>query len=202
MKSIYHTLSCIPVKEVFNDNDRHFNEIRYRFILLLDGYINNHNKAFIVFFNITFPHEYEMDATFPYASRFSQKLSQYFQRNGYSPVYLKAREQKTSIHPHYHYALMLNGNMIQHPHLATTKAQDLWASTLGIDSAEGLVHYETSVMLRRNAEDFQEAMKIVLGKMNYLAKKDGKGPRNDGIRNFGSSRVPQSKNQYKYEYVT
>lgn len=192
MNSFYHTLSYIPVQEVFSNNDKHINAIRYRFIMLLDGYINIHNKAFIAFFNITFPQEYKMDATYPYASRFSQKLRQYFQRNGYAPVYLKAREQNISIHPHYHYAIMLDGNKIQHPYLVTTKAQQLWASTLGLDSAEGLVHYETSVMLRRYAEYFPEALKIVLDKMDYLAKKEGKGPKNDGIRNFGCSRIPKT----------
>lgn len=194
MKTLHHLLSYLPYEELFPRGDKYIKAIRLRFLEQLDCYINRHNKVFIVWFNTTFPKDYEMDFTFPYASRFSQKLYQYFQRNKCDPLYSKVREQQNSIHPHYHYGFMLDGNKIQEPFRVTEKAKELWASALGLASAHGLVHYEGAVMLRHYSEDLPDALKFVIRKLNYMAKKYSKGPKNDGIRNFGCSRIPKAKN--------
>lgn len=134
-----------------------------------------------------------MHPTFPYASRFSQKLIQYFKRHKCDPKRSISREQKSSIHPHFHFGVMLDGNKIQHPFQVTEKAKQLWASTLGLESGEGLVHYEASVSLRHDSSDFPDNLRFVVRKLNYMAKKDGKGPKNDGKRNFSTSRIPKHK---------
>jgi hypothetical protein len=124
----------------------------------------------------------------PYIYQFSAKLIQNLKRHDLDPMYIWVREQHSSIHPHYHFAVFVNGNKIHHPASVTEIAYNLWSYTLGIE-AKGLVNYDTSVMIRRTDIHVQEQIDKAIEVLSYLAKDYSKGSIGDGVRNFGMSRL-------------
>lgn len=157
----------------------------------LHYYLSKHSKVFFTRFTLTFPIAYLCLPGYPYISRFIQKYSQFFSRNGYDPLYLWVREQNTSVHYHFHIGILVNGSLIQHPYLLTTKAEELWSNTLGV-AATGLVNSDCSISIRRNEPNFIDQLQITMDYVMYLAKSYTKGPANDGVRNFGMSRLHKS----------
>lgn len=172
--------------------------ILQRIVQLLDVYTGKHSKALVVRFDLTFPLGYTQVFTNELISSFTQKLIQKYRRQGRDPYYIWAREQRTSINPHYHFAILLDGQQIQGFSHVFHNAQSLWSSTLGAD-ASGLVHhcndgvcyknFSNGIMIRRNEADAQLAYEAVVQQLSYLAKMRDK--RSDGApwRNFGMSQL-------------
>ena len=100
-----------------------------KLIELLNFYLNKHSKCLVVRFDLTFPLNYMSVATNVLISSFTQKLIQKYKRQRLDPFYIWAREQNTSDHPHYHFALLLNGHKIESFYHVLMNAQSLWAST-------------------------------------------------------------------------
>lgn len=184
----FQNKNIYDINKTFPSNNKYINNIRKSIINLIDDYIERHNKAFIVRFTVTFPKIYELDNTYPYISRFIAKIVQYFKRKKYDPNYLWVREQNTSEHPHYHFIFIVNGNKMQHPKNITEKALEFWSLTLNTD-ATGRIHYDYSQMLRRSDVDFYRQRLNAFNNLKYLAKVFTKGKINDGVRNFGMTRL-------------
>jgi hypothetical protein len=174
------------------------NLIFQRIIQLLNVYTNKHSKTLVVRFDLTFPLGYTQVFTNELISSFTQKLIQKYRRQGRDPYYIWVREQRASVNPHYHFAILLNGQQIQKFDHVFYNAQSLWGSTLGTD-ASGQVHhcndgvcyknFSNGIMIRRSGSDAQLAYEAVVRQLSYLAKMRDK--RSDGApwRNFGMSQL-------------
>lgn len=169
-----------------------------RIIQLLNVYTNKHSKTLVVRFDLTFPLGYTQVFTNELISSFTQKIIQKYRRQGRDPCYIWVREQRTSVNPHYHFAILLDGQQIQGFSHVFYNAQRLWGSTLGVD-ASGLVHhcidevyyknFSNGIIIRRNEADAQLTYEAVVQQLSYLAKMRDK--RSDGAswRNFGMSQL-------------
>lgn len=169
-----------------------------RIIQLLDFYINKHSKTLVVRFDLTFPLGYPQVVTNELISRFTQKIIQKYKRQNRDPYYIWAREQRTSLNPHYHFAMLLNGHKIEKFYHVFLNAESLWASTLGVD-VSGQVHHCTGevfyknfsngIMIDGSKEDAQLAYDSVVTQLSYLAKTKDKRDYGDPWRNFGMSQL-------------
>lgn len=108
---------------------------------IMQAYMAQHSKMFIVRADIRYPQDYPFVPDNFHIQRCMAKTIQYFRRNGYNPMYIWVREQKTAFH-----------------------------------------HGQLIMRSRGIPEN-------VYGMMDYLAKDDGKGEPNDGLRDFGMSRL-------------
>ncbi len=169
-----------------------------KLIELLNFYLNKHSKCLVVRFDLTFPLNYMSVAINVLISSFTQKLIQKYKRQGLDPFYIWAREQNTSDHPHYHFALLLNGHKIESFSHVFMNAQSLWASTLGVD-VSGQVHYcigekyyknyANGIMIEMYHDEAQAKYDAVICQLSYLAKIKDKRDYGDPWRNFGMSRL-------------
>ena len=79
--------------------------------------------------------------------------------------------------------------------------EDTWAKTIDSD-ASGLIHHctrskngsehENGIMLRRTDNNFLDRLYEAKRQVNYLAKERSKMNHQDGMRNFGMSRLPKN----------
>ena len=92
------------------------------------------------------------------------------------------------MHQHYHFALFINGNEIQHPYKVTAKAQEIWSKELGLDT-RWCVNYDSSISVRRNEFDFPAQLNKLYHMLQYLAKPLTKIGIDDGNRNFACSQL-------------
>ncbi|NDY55818.1 inovirus Gp2 family protein [Desulfovibrio sulfodismutans] len=169
-----------------------------RIIQLLDFYINKHSKALVVRFDLTFPVNYAPVVTNDIISSFTQKIIQKYKRQGLNPYYIWVREQNSSDHPHYHFAILLNGHKIEKFYHVFVNAESLWASTLGTN-VSGQVHhcagnnfykqFSNGIMIDRSKEDVHMAYNSVVTQLSYLAKAKDKRDYGDPWRNFGMSQL-------------
>lgn len=161
---------------------------------IMHTYLAQHSKVFIVRADIRYPQDYPLVPDNFHIQRCMAKTIQYFRRNGYNPMYIWVREQKTAFHPHYHCLFFLNGHKTRSAGMVFDTLSRFWASTIG-SNAPGLIHYCEQVVENSSFPYGQLILRSrgipenVYGMMDYLAKDDGKGEPNDGLRNFGMSRL-------------
>ena len=94
--------------------------------------------------------------------------------------YFWCREQDTSLHPHYHVLVLVNGHLSQNAYGHRTLMEEEWAKVLNIPHALGLVHldkynnfyynFEKGVMIERNSPDFEQQYKALFSWGSYLTK--------------------------------
>lgn len=165
--------------------------------LMLNQYLQQHSKMFVVRADIRYPVSYPLVMDNVHIQRCMAKTSQYFQRQHLDPKYMWVREQKSSIHPHYHCIILLNGHKTRSPGLVFDTLTRLWGTTIDSNEA-GLIHYceqwidNGEVQYGQMVHRATGIPENVYGIMGYLAKDDGKGEPNDGLRDFGMSRLPTS----------
>lgn len=169
-----------------------------RLIKLLDFYANKHGKVLVVRFDITYPLLYPKVMSNEHIRLCMAKLVQKYKRHGFDPYYMWTREQKVSLHPHYHCVLLLNGNLVRSFSHVFENARMLWSSTIG-DNTPGLIDhcidnpwmpgYENGIMLVRAKADAQITYDAVVTQLSYLAKMADKRDYGDPWRNFGMSEL-------------
>jgi hypothetical protein len=139
------------------------------------NYLQAHNKTFFFTLTLTFPLSYQLyrqdNGDIAY---FLFNLIQSLSRNGYDPAYFWVREKDNSPHHHYHLALWLNGNKIQHPQNVIDRVVELWKRCIGEDDFTlGLVDYKGAyqypLMIRRE-DDLLLNFKKGFQTFSYLAK--------------------------------
>ena len=162
---------------------------------------SKHNKVFFLRFDLRMAEQsapgIDINVSLP---RFINSFTVNLKRGGYDPFYLWVREQASSIFPHFHFILLLDGNKTQsiYGHLET--AERLWNSALGIDpNHHGLVDYctrdrnefpqDNGIMIRRNDPDFITTYQRCFQWASYLAKASTKGNAPEGVHEFGCSRL-------------
>lgn len=165
----------------------------------LDASLEQSSKSLVVRYDVRFPHGTSIDPSSNETFKsFQSDFCKHLSRKGLKPKYVAVRECDTSPNPHYHVALMLDGQKTQNPIGHLKKAEATLARKLGMDTTRnyGLIHScETSssttpysVMVKRNET---ETYNDVFNSLSYLAKVATKPASN--IRELFVSKRPQNK---------
>lgn len=165
---------------------------------ILNYYIQKHSKAMIVRFDIRYPLLYTDICTNIHISSCIELVIRKYKRQGLDPYYIWVREQDTSIHPHYHCALLLDAQKIMsYAHVMDT-AESVWGHVIKYP-VSGCVHNciqpgnpdSNGKIIRRDVtvEEYSARCQDVFNQLTYLAKAQTKAVDNDGMRNFGMSRI-------------
>lgn len=183
------------------------NEIMNKIRDLLSHYTQKHSKALIFRFDIHYPQDYVTDLQQPILPISNADIStcmayviKKYKRQGLDPYYIWVREQHKSLHPHYHCALLLDGQKIRsYSHVFDT-VQDEWERVIECPASGCINHcicdtdkdYNGKI-IRRSDKDFLYTQRCqeVFQQLSYLAKTHTKAQNNDGLRNFGISRIPK-----------
>ena len=95
--------------------------------------------------------------------------------------YVWAREQERSKKQHYHLAIFLDGNKIQHPGLLFTQIKEMWAPYGHMPVIENPFYF-----IDKNN---QEARLEAIYRISYLGKIRGKGYRDEQAKDYQTSRL-------------
>ena len=165
---------------------------------LLKQYVRDHSKSLIVRFDVHYPASYPWPASNEHISSCMAYVVKKYTRHGLDPHYIWVREQLRSSHPHYHCALLLNGQKTRSYRHVFHNVEAAWARTLGCP-VPGCINrclkdddpdYNGKI-IRRDAG--QTACEVrfheVLRQLSYLAKAYTKTLDYDGQRNFGCTRL-------------
>lgn len=182
---------------------------------LFNYYTRKHSKVIVIRFDVHYPKGYyppagDIDA--PIGNTDLSTCMAYvikkYKRQKLDPYYIWVREQKRSIHPHYHCALLLDGQKIKSFSHVFDTVQDEWERVIG-QQAHGCINHCTSEidkdyngkMIRRCDEQSRYLHRCheVFQQLSYLAKSLTKAHANDGLRNFGISRIPKLYKGIPYE---
>jgi hypothetical protein len=169
---------------------------------IINDYTTKHSKSMATRFDFHYPLDYQHDTSSnENISSCMAKIVKKYKRYGLDPSFIWAREQRYSEHPHYHCLIFLNGNKTNNPHHIFVNAEKIWSLTIGAD-ASGLVHHcthgrngvrhDNGIMLDRTKQNYQNKLDDVFRQASYIAKDKFKGLPNDGIRDFGMTRINQS----------
>lgn len=177
----------------------YINDINNKILLLLEYYTMKHSKVLVVRFDIRYPVSYAEDGNNRDISACLAYVVKKYKRWGLDPCYIWVREQHRSVHPHYHCALLLNGQKVQTYAHVFRNVEEAWGRTLGYPVSgcvnhctRGGTHDYNGKMLRRDAghEAYMDRLHDVLRQLSYLAKTYTKELECDGQRNFGCTQLP------------
>jgi hypothetical protein len=141
--------------------------------------VDRHSKVVIIRLDINYPADFT--PSFNEFPKFINSFMVFLRRKGFDPKYLWVCEQVEGNNPHFHLCLFLNGNKAKyfHPGLLQ-KANDYWASSLGVDDASGLINHTgpqninsctgRDIVLKRNDSRFQELYGEIMRYLSYIAK--------------------------------
>ena len=101
------------------------------------------------------------------------------------------REQEVSKQQHYHVALFLNGNKIQHPSklLQYIKAKWYKHGRLWIPKKEHIDDDGCFYFIDKKKEGFREQRGKAIYRLSYLGKTRGKGYKDAQAKNYSVSRL-------------
>lgn len=170
---------------------------------LLSYYVKNHSKVMVVRFDLHFPKDYSVTLSNNAISETIAYIVKKYKRQGLDPMYFWAMEQYQSVHQHYHVVLFLNAQKVRSYSHVFHNAESAWGRALEAD-VRGCVHHCNTVQgkvdMERNGlqirrcdgpKVMQQQMQAVYNQISYLTKEDTKPKENDGLRNFGMSRLPK-----------
>ena len=163
----------------------------------------NKSKIFFMRYDVRIPDGVPIsdNKTFrDFMANFMKNLS----RQGLSPQYIAVREQVGDNHPHYHVALMLDGEKTRSIHSHIRTAKKLWDSALDLPPKEngyGLINdctkdsdgrrQENGVLLSPGNPEFQQKKDDCFRRASYLAKTNTKGNVPKWQREVFTSRIPK-----------
>ena len=116
-------------------------------------------------------------------SKFIKRLKQWIYRNyGISNIgYIWVRELERSKQQHYHVAIFLDGNKIQHPKKLNAKIKEMYTPYGHMPVVPKPYYYIN--------EDGDEARLKAIYRLSYLAKIRGKGYRDTQAKDYQTSRL-------------
>ena len=166
---------------------------------LLEEYTNTFSKTMIVRFDTTYPKNFMAVEDNSDMSVLMKLLIQQCSRNGVSPAYFWVREQSIrSDNQHYHCMLLLDGNKTCRYYPYIELAEKIWGRILGVNP-KGLIHFcdrdphgnrqANGIILRSDDPYYEDKIDAVVRQAMYLAKDHTKGIYNDGVRDFGMTRL-------------
>ena len=162
-----------------------YREIVYSFIEQLDLAIKIHRRVLII--NLVFSINYYTD-TNQIFSKFIKNIKQFLGRDydiknvGYQWV----REQETVKKQHYHLALILDGNKIQHPGKLNEIIKEKWL-------ARGSRYKPKNCFYYIDKHNHQKVRAKAIYRASYMAKSRGKGVRPAQTKDYYCSRLKGSK---------
>ena len=182
-----------------DDHNLYRPTIRDNLATLLTEYTTSYSKTMIIRFDVTYPKGFNAVEDNSDISALMKLLIQRCSRNGVSPAYFFVREQsRGSDNQHYHCMLLLDGNKTcrYYPYIELT--EKIWGRILGVNP-KGLVHYcdrdpdgnrqANGIILRSDDPYYEDKIDTVVRQAMYLAKDHTKGIYNDGVRDFGMTRL-------------
>ncbi len=169
----------------------------------MDHATGKHSKVLCTRMDLRYPQGYPVPKGNKQVSSFLSKFKRNLKRNKNNPQYVCVREQSREKHQHYHLMLLTNQKKHQYPHKLIDKAEELWASTLGVENGKGLVDHCTksrtgqkqpnSYRLNKNEDDFEQMKAKAVERASYLAKTNTKGNQPKHTHEVLCSRVPKEK---------
>ena len=173
--------------------------IRDNLATLLTEYTTSHSKTMVIRFDVTYPKGFMAVEDNSDISALMKLLIQQCSRNGVSPAYFWVREQSLrSNNQHYHCMLLLDGNKTCRYYPYLEAAEEIWRRMLNVDK-KGLIHYcdkdsdgkrqANGIILRSDDPNYEDKIEAVVRQAMYLAKDHTKGIYNDGVRDFGMTRL-------------
>jgi len=167
--------------EVLQGDKGLYIQILNKIIEQLDNAISIHKRVLVYRFDLSVNY-YEEDNQ--RLSKFINRLKLWLFRNyqirsiGHNWV----REKETSKQQHYHCALYLDGNKIQHPKKLTPAIKEMWSGNGYMPVIANPFYYIDKGNI---STERPEAIK----RISYLAKVKGKGYRSPQAKDYGSSRL-------------
>lgn len=169
----------------------------------MDHATEKHCKVLCTRMDLRYPQGYLAPKDNKQVSNFLAKFKRNLKRNQNDPHYVCVREQSREKHQHYHLILLTSQKRHQYPHKLIDKAEELWASTLGLENGKGLVDHCTksrtgqkqpnSYRLNRNDDNFELMKDKAFERASYLAKENTKGNQPKRQREVLCSRLPEVK---------
>ena len=116
-------------------------------------------------------------------SKFMKRLKQWIYRHyGINSIgYIWAREQERSKQQHYHVAIFLDGNKIQHPKKLNAQIKEMWMPNGYMPVIPRPYYYI-------NKDDNKTRLDAIY-RLSYLAKVRGKGYRDPQAKDYQASRL-------------
>ena len=161
-----------------------YSEILYSFINQFDLIINRHRRVLVLFLQLHVNYYSEDNK---HISNLLKNIKQFLKRKyGMNDIgYQWVREQEKSKKQHYHAALILDGNLIQHPSKLLNIIKDMWLPRGHFYRLENCFYY-----LDKN--NMNAVRKDVISRASYMAKIRGKGYRPSQTKDYSSSRLRYS----------
>lgn len=109
---------------------------------LLNTMLMRHSKVLFLRIDLRFPNDRQWQTPMLYLQRFLDLLRRHFTRYDFDPQYVIRMEQVSSINPHFHVCLLLNGNKANQFNLRYYKQQleQMWRRVLEVEMT-GLVDF-------------------------------------------------------------
>ncbi|NMA40937.1 MAG: inovirus Gp2 family protein [Lentisphaerae bacterium] len=162
----------------------------------LDAGLEASSKALVFRYDVRLPRTIEETSNEIFKS-FQADFCKHLTRKGLKPRYVAVREGDSSPNPHYHVAMVLDGQKTQNPYGHLQKAGETLARKLDLppDRNHGLIHacdrdyngqpQPNSYMLTRDGENYDDAFH----RLSYLAKVSTKP--SDRVRELFVSKRPR-----------
>jgi hypothetical protein len=169
---------------------------------LLNFYTEKHSKVLVVRFDIHYPQDFPPVMTNTDISKCIAYVIKKYKRQRLDPYYIWVSEYQESIHPHYHCCILLDAQKVRaYSHVFNTVEQT-WGRILDYpingcihhcNTVDGVVQMDRNGMIiRRDDQTIDQTLQQVYNQVTYLAKATSKPQENDGLRNFGMSRIPHN----------
>ena len=194
-------MNNINFRPMMHDDDHRLyrSTIRDNLATLLTEYTTSHSKTMVIMFNVKYPKGFLAVEDNSDISALMKLLIQQCSRKGVSPAYFWVREQSLgSNNQHYHCMLLLDGNKTCRYYPYIESAEKMWGRILNVDP-KGLIHYcdrdpdgnrqANGIILRSDDLNYEDKIEAVVRQAMYLAKDHTKGIYNDGVRDFGMTRL-------------
>ena len=168
--------------EICNSEDYGvYKQLALAFIDQLDAAITIHKRVLVI--NLIFSTSYYTDTNKKF-SAFMKNIKQWIERhyNIYNIGYQWVREQEIAKKQHYHLALILDGDKIQHPAKLNEVIKEKWLPNGSIYKPDNCFYY----IDKHNHQD--ERPKAIY-RASYMAKSRGKGVRPAQTKDYYCSRL-------------
>ncbi|QYK02410.1 YagK/YfjJ domain-containing protein [Shewanella psychrotolerans] len=148
-------------KLIFNYQADHYRILAIRYDLHQPSYVDN-NKRMTVFFR-----------------RLNKQLNAKYA--GVDMKYAWVREQAAADSPHFHILLLLNGQVVNHPHKVSQVCKRIWSDM------SGTIYYPKNMYYLVTRNDLTR-LEQLLFRVSYFAKGKDKDKRAAQTKSFGCSR--------------
>lgn len=156
----------------------------------LDEMLCRHRKVFVWRFDLHLPYLTDDNKLI---TDFNRRLRKRVERHYQSEFgFAWAREQEKAKSQHYHFVLILNGSKVNYYHQLEKWVREIWEYHGSVFIGDAGGHHSGSAYHNLERDD-HEAIDAASYHISYLAKPRGKGYRPKQTKDFGSSRLRNSR---------